>query len=166
MLSPDEREALWTEPRTPQYHAGVGDSVFKTFHIFDRAMTARMGAPTSLADYVRKAQVMAYENERAMFEAFSRNRYGSTGLIQWMLNNAWPSLHWNLFDWFLEANGSTFGAKIATAARRAVRRPSCDQTPTSTGLSVRARVFDLNGESAGAHHTTWRGRVVPFGPNR
>ena len=79
MLSPDEREALWTEPRTPQYHAGVGDSVFKTFHIFDRAMTARMGAPTSLADYVRKAQVMAYENERAMFEAFSRNRYGSTG---------------------------------------------------------------------------------------
>ena len=75
MLSRDERDALWTEPRTPQYHAGVGDSVFKTFHIFDRAMTARMGAPTSLADYVRKAQVMAYENERAMFEAFSRNKY-------------------------------------------------------------------------------------------
>ena len=46
MLSRDELRALWTEPRTPQYHAGVGDSVFKTFHIFDRAMTARMGAPT------------------------------------------------------------------------------------------------------------------------
>ena len=61
----------------------------------------------------RKAQVMAYENERAMFEAFSRNKYASTGVIQWMLNNAWPSLHWNLFDWFLEPNGSTFGAKIA-----------------------------------------------------
>ncbi len=70
MLTSVELRALWTEPRTPQYHAGVGDSVFKTFHIFDRAMTARMGAPTGLADYVRKAQVMAYENERAMFEAF------------------------------------------------------------------------------------------------
>ncbi len=64
MLTPEEREALWTEPWTPQSHAGIGDSVFKTFHIFDRAMTARMGAPTSLADYVRKAQVLAVR-ERA-----------------------------------------------------------------------------------------------------
>ena len=153
--------ALWTEPRTPQYHAGVGDSVFKTFHIFDRAMTARMGAPTSLADYVRKAQVMAYENERAMFEAFSRNRYGSTGLIQWMLNNAWPSLHWNLFDWFLEPNGSTFGAKVANEPLhvqygyddRSVA--VIDQTPDdATGLTVQARVFDLHGDERWSRSTT------------
>ena len=153
MLSPDELRALWTEPRTPQYHAGVGDSVFKTFHIFDRAMTARMGSPTSLADYVRKAQVMAYENERAMFESFSRNKYQATGLIQWMLNNAWPSLHWNLFDWFLEPNGSTFGATIANEPLHvqysyddrsvAVVNQSLD---ASSGLTAEARLFDLQGE--------------------
>jgi exo-1,4-beta-D-glucosaminidase len=152
MLSPDELRALWMEPRTPQYHAGVGDSVFKTFHIFDRAMTARMGAPTGLADYVRKAQVMAYENERAMFESFSRNKYESTGLIQWMLNNAWPSLHWNLFDWYLEPNGSTFGAKIANQPLHvqysyddrsvAVIDQSKD---AASDLTVRATVFDLHG---------------------
>ncbi len=113
MLTPAERLALWTSPQTPQAHAGTGESVFNNFRIFDRAMNARLGKPTSLADYVEKAQVLQYENERAMFEAFSRNRYTSTGLIQWMLNNAWPSLHWNLFDWFLEPNGSTFGAKLA-----------------------------------------------------
>ena len=28
---------------------------------------------------------------RAMYEAYSRNKYTSTGVIQWMLNNAWPS---------------------------------------------------------------------------
>ena len=153
MLSPDERRALWTEPRTPQYHAGVGDSVFKTFHIFDRAMTARLGAPTSLADYVRKAQVMAYENERAMFEAFSRNRYGSTGVIQWMLNNAWPSLHWNLFDWFLEPNGSTFGAKVANEPLH-VQYSYDDRSVAvvnetrgaATDMTVRARVFNLHGD--------------------
>jgi exo-1,4-beta-D-glucosaminidase len=152
MLAPDERRALWTEPRTPQYHAGVGDSVFKTFHIFDRAMTARMGAPTSLSDYVEKAQVMAYENERAMYEAFSRNKYSSTGLIQWMLNNAWPSLHWNLFDWFLEPNGSTFGAKIANEPLhiqfsyddRSVAVVNQTQAD-ATALRAEARVFDLSG---------------------
>ena len=154
MLSPDERSALWTEPRTPQYHAGVGDSVFKTFHIFDRAMTARMGAPTSLADYVEKAQVMAYENERAMFEAFSRNKYGSTGVIQWMLNNAWPSLHWNLFDWFLEPNGSTFGAKIANEPLH-IQYSYVDRSvavvnqtlQAASGLTAMAKVYDLAGTS-------------------
>jgi exo-1,4-beta-D-glucosaminidase len=153
MLSPDEQRALWTEPRTPQYHAGVGDSVFKTFHIFDRAMRARMGVPTGLADYVRKAQVMAYENERAMFEAFSRNKYRSTGLIQWMLNNAWPSLHWNLFDWYLEPNGSTFGAKIANEPLHVQYSYDdrsvavVNQTSASAaGLTAEARVFDLGGD--------------------
>ncbi|MGH2596036.1 MAG: glycosyl hydrolase 2 galactose-binding domain-containing protein [Actinomycetota bacterium] len=152
MLSPDERRALWMEPQTPQYHAGVGDSVFKTFHIFDRAMTARMGAPTSLADYVEKAQVMSYESERAMYEAFSRNKYGSTGVIQWMLNNAWPSLHWNLFDWFLEPNGSTFGAKIANEPLH-IQYSYVDRSVAvvnqtlqdATGLRADAQVFDLNG---------------------
>ena len=89
---------------------------------------------------------MAYENERAMFEAFSRNKYRSTGVIQWMLNNAWPSLHWNLFDWFLEPNGSTFGAKVANEPLhvqygyddRSVA--VIDQTPDdATGLTVQAR---------------------------
>jgi exo-1,4-beta-D-glucosaminidase len=152
MLSPAEQRALWTEPRVPQYHAGVGDSVFKTFHIFDRAMTARMGAPTSLADYVEKAQVMAYENERAMFEAFSRNKYGSTGVIQWMLNNAWPSLHWNLFDWFLEPNGSTFGAKIANEPLH-IQYSYDDRSvavvnqtlQAAAGLTATANVYDLAG---------------------
>jgi exo-1,4-beta-D-glucosaminidase len=153
MLSPDELRALWTEPRTPQYHAGVGNSVFKTFHIFDRAMTERMGAPAGLADYVRKAQVMAYENERAMFESFSRNRYEATGVIQWMLNNAWPSLHWNLFDWYLEPNGSTFGAKIANEPLHVQYSYDdrsvavVNQTPIAVpGLSAEARVFDLHGD--------------------
>ena len=46
--------------------------------------------PTNLDDYVRKAQLIAYDNERAMFEAYGRNKYKATGVIKWMLNNAWP----------------------------------------------------------------------------
>jgi len=34
---------------------------------------------------------MTYDGQRAMFEAYARNKYTSTGVIQWMLNNAWPS---------------------------------------------------------------------------
>src|SRR5262249_21181681 len=37
----------------------------------------------------------------------------TTGVVQWMLNNAWPSLIWHLYDWYLRPGGSYFGAKKA-----------------------------------------------------
>ena len=48
-----------------------------------------------------------------MFEAYSRNKYTSTGVIQWMLNNAWPSMIWHLYDYYLRPGGGYFGAKTA-----------------------------------------------------
>ena len=56
---------------------------------------------------------MNYEGIRAMFEAYSRNKYTSTGVIQWMLNNAWPSNIWHLYDYYLRPGGGYFGAKRA-----------------------------------------------------
>jgi exo-1,4-beta-D-glucosaminidase len=76
-------------------------------------MRAIYGPPSGLDDYERKSQAMAYDAERAMFEAYSRNKYGSTGVIQWMLNNAWPSLIWHLYDYYLQPAGGYFGAKKA-----------------------------------------------------
>ncbi|CAP71431.1 uncharacterized protein PODANS_6_2040 [Podospora anserina S mat+] len=29
-----------------------------------------------------------------------------------MINNAWPSLHWNVWDYYMKAGGSYFGAKV------------------------------------------------------
>src|SRR5437660_6924833 len=48
-----------------------------------------------------------------MFEAYARNKYTSTGVIQWMLNNAWPSIIWHLYDWYLRPAGGYFGTKAA-----------------------------------------------------
>jgi exo-1,4-beta-D-glucosaminidase len=48
-----------------------------------------------------------------MFEAYARNKYHSTGVIQWMLNNAWPGIYWNLYDYFLRTGGSYYGTKKA-----------------------------------------------------
>jgi exo-1,4-beta-D-glucosaminidase len=69
------------------------------------------GAPSGLENFVAVSQAMAYDGERAMFEAYARNRYKSTGVIQWMLNNAWPSLYWHLYDYYLQPAGGYFGTK-------------------------------------------------------
>src|SRR5207248_5468410 len=73
----------------------------------------RFGPPSSADEYTQLSQLMTYEGERAMFEAYRRNMYTSTGVIQWMLNNAWPSIYWHLFDWYLRPGGGYFGAKKA-----------------------------------------------------
>jgi exo-1,4-beta-D-glucosaminidase len=48
-----------------------------------------------------------------MFEAFGRNRKEAPGVIQWMLNNAWPGIIWHLYDYQLRAAGGFFGTRKA-----------------------------------------------------
>jgi exo-1,4-beta-D-glucosaminidase len=102
---------LWPIDSVWNFHAGGGQ--FTKMTKFIDAMTARYGAPTGVEDFAMMSQVMAYEGERAMFEAYARNKYVSTGVIQWMLNNGWPSLIWHLYDYYLRPGGGYFGAKKA-----------------------------------------------------
>ena len=104
-------DKLW--PINPAWDYHAGGEQFKNIKVFTEALDKRYGESKSAEEFARKAQVMAYEGHRAMFEAFGRNKYTSTGVIQWMLNNAWPSMIWHLYDWYLRPGGSYFGAKKA-----------------------------------------------------
>ena len=105
------KEHWWPIDDVWGYHSGSGS--FKTMDIFNTAMGARYGKPNSLAEFEKRAQVMTYDNERAMFESYTRNKYTSTGVIQWMLNNAWPGMIWHLYDYYLVPGGGYFGTKKA-----------------------------------------------------
>lgn len=105
-------DQLWPINDIWNFHAGAGED-FNSLNHYNEAMKAIYGPPASLDDYERKSQAMAYDGERAMFEAYARNKYHSTGLIQWMLNNAWPSTVWHLYDYFLQPAGGYFGTKKA-----------------------------------------------------
>ncbi len=106
------KEHLWPIDDWWTFHAGLHD--YKDLHVFTNSLNARYGEPSTLDDFLLKSQTMRYEAVRAMYEAYSRNKYTSaTGVIIWMLNNCWPSLIWNLYDYQLRAAGGYFGAKIA-----------------------------------------------------
>jgi len=105
------KEHLWPMDDMWSYHAG-GER-FTNVNVFTDGLTRRYGEAASLDDYERKAQAMTYDGERAMFEAYGRNKYTATGVIQWMLNNAWPSLIWHLYDYYLVPAGGYFGTKKA-----------------------------------------------------
>lgn len=55
-----------------------------------------------------------------MFEAFRANLPNTTGIIQWMLNSAWPSLYWQLYDYYLIPTASYYAVKKANAPQQLV----------------------------------------------
>ena len=101
----------WPQDAVWGYHAG-GEG-FQNIHVFNDAMAATYGEAKTAERYNEIAQSMAFDGERAMFEAYGRNKYTSTGVIQWMLNNAWPSSIWHLYDYYLDAGGGYYGTKKA-----------------------------------------------------
>jgi exo-1,4-beta-D-glucosaminidase len=105
------KDHLWPIDDVWNFHAG-GER-FTNVNVFTDGLNRRYGPATSLDDYLRKAQAIAYDGQRAMFEAYGRNKYTATGVIQWMLNNAWPSLIWHLYDYYLVPAGGYFGTKKA-----------------------------------------------------
>ncbi|MEV0276994.1 sugar-binding domain-containing protein [Streptomyces sp. NPDC050610] len=116
MLSPAELRTLWKDPSARQYHRSPS-TTFGDLKLYGNALAGRYGRPKGLDDYVRKAQLTQYEAVRAEFEAYGRNASDrskpSTGLIYWLLNSGWTSLHWQLFDRYLDQGGAYFGAKKA-----------------------------------------------------
>jgi len=108
------KDHLWPVDEYWNFHAGGGK--FRDLHVFTDALNARYGKAGSAEDFTYKSQLMTYEGVRAMYEAYSRNKYQATGVIQWMLNNAWPSMIWHLYDYYLRPGGGYFGAKRAMEA--------------------------------------------------
>jgi exo-1,4-beta-D-glucosaminidase len=108
MFPPDK---LWPINEVWDFHAGGGE--FKNIKVFTNAIEKRYGPLKNVSDLAWKSQAMTYEGERAMFEAYGRNKYKSTGIIQWMLNNAWNGLIWHLYDYDLRPAGGYFGSKKA-----------------------------------------------------
>jgi len=108
------KDHLWPIDEVWNYHTGGGE--FKTIKVFSEALGNRYGKSDNVDDFAIKSQMQTYEGVRAMYEAYSRNKYEATGVIQWMLNNAWPSMIWHLYDYYLRPGGGYFGAKKAMEA--------------------------------------------------
>jgi exo-1,4-beta-D-glucosaminidase len=156
MLTPAEQEQLWREPATPQFHTGRGNEPFNNLNLFSTALAKRYGTPTSLPDYVDKAQLANYEQVRAQFEANSRRMTAerpATGFIYWMLNNAWPSLNWHLYSHDLNPAGSYFGAKKANEPIH-IQYSYDDRSVVIVGqgpksadrLTAKAEVYNIDGK--------------------
>ena len=147
MIPEDE---LWPAGDAWSYHCTASSSAMNSMEMLSSVITAQYGEATGFSDFVRKAHAVDYDGTRAMFEAFRANLPKGTGIVQWMLNSAWPSLYWQLYDWYGVPTAAYYGTKkacepvqlIFNYADRYVHAVS--EYPETLDLKATLQVFDEN----------------------
>ncbi len=118
---------------------------------YDEALRRIHGQPTSVADYCRKGQLLTADQHRAMFEAVNHRMWEITsGFTQWKINACWPSVQWQIFDWYLRPMVSYYYIKRACETLHVQLCP-LDSTVTvvnhrlepAGALRATARVYDF-----------------------
>ena len=88
------------------YHdACTGNGHYDTYY---KAMVDRYGPPASMRDFSEKMQLMNAGGYRAIFEAAGHKLNGTGGVMLWKLNAAFPSVIWQVYDWYLEPNAGYY----------------------------------------------------------
>ena len=104
---------LWPIGPNWAFHCTASAPHLNSPAFLEEAMGQMYGPAADLQDFIRKAHAMDYDSERAMYEAFRGNIPHSTGIVQWMLNSAWPSLYWQLYDWYGIPTAGYYGTRNA-----------------------------------------------------
>jgi exo-1,4-beta-D-glucosaminidase len=141
-------ENLW--PIDEVWHFHCARNEFNTPDRYVEALSKRYGPADSVEEFLAKSQVASFEAIRPMFEAFAANRPSTTGVIQWMLNSAWPAMFWQLYDHYLMPNGAFYGTRAANQpvnlvwdySNRSVHAIN-ETLGRWAGAQATVRVFDL-----------------------
>ena len=81
---------------------------------FMAEMQAEFGAPASLEDFERKAQMLDYVDHRAIFEGMNAHLWApNSGRMLWMTQPAWPSNVWQILSSDYDTQSSFYGVKKA-----------------------------------------------------
>ncbi len=143
--------SLWPLSADWDYHCTASSSVMNNTKVLSNAIEKLYGAPADLEDFVRKAHAVDYNGTRAMFESFRVRMPLSTGIVQWMLNSAWPSLYWQLYDWYGVPTAAYYGVKKACEPEQLIynygdrKVYAVSEKPEGRELVAWARLFDDKG---------------------
>ncbi|HEY4001572.1 MAG TPA: discoidin domain-containing protein [Candidatus Xenobia bacterium] len=112
LLSTMPRRDLWPINDTWAYHDFCHGA--QNPHTYMAAMAARWGPANNIEDFTRKAQMLNYDDYRAIFEAWNRKLWHDcSGVLLWMSHPAWPSTVWQLYAYDLEPTAALYGVQKA-----------------------------------------------------
>ncbi len=88
------------------YHdAATGNGRYDLYY---EEMVKRFGKPASMENFCDKMQLMNAVGYQGIFEAAGHKLNDIGGVMLWKLNAAFPSVVWQVYDWFLEPNAGYY----------------------------------------------------------
>lgn len=88
------------------YHDACTGNGHYDFYYND--MVARFGKPVSMEDFSEKMQLMNAMGYQGIFEAAEHKLNDIGGVMLWKLNAAFPSVIWQVYDWYLQPNAGYY----------------------------------------------------------
>jgi hypothetical protein len=88
------------------YHdAATGNGRWDLYY---EEMVKRYGAPSGMEDFCNKMQLMNAVGYQGIFEAAGHKLNDISGVMLWKINAAFPSVVWQVYDWFLMPNAGYY----------------------------------------------------------
>ncbi len=122
-----DRGLTWAPGRFPidgvwAYHDAInfsGNDKRKFSH-YDDIVRNFYGAPDStlagIENYLDKCQLLNHDVYRACLEAVNSQLWeNSSGILLWKSNSSWPSMVWQVYDWYLQCHAGYYGIKKSAA---------------------------------------------------
>jgi hypothetical protein len=78
------------------------------YDLYMNEMVKRYGEPVSMEDFCNKMQLMNATGYQGIFEAAGHKLNDIGGVMLWKLNAAFPSVVWQVYDWFLMPNAGYY----------------------------------------------------------
>lgn len=67
-------------------------------------------------DYLDKCQLLNYDVYRASIEAINSQLWdNASGILLWKANSSWPSMTWQVYDWYMQTHAGYYGTRKAAA---------------------------------------------------
>jgi len=141
----------------PGYTSGKIDSVWQ-YHKYigyDHYIDA-YGKPKGIKDFADKAQLVNYNQYRALMEGFSAHMWEwYTGVIIWKTQNPWTALRGQMYDYYLDPNACLYGLHNGSEPFHVMYNPAdgmvmiANNTFTAKhNIMLQVKVYDMNGKDS------------------
>jgi hypothetical protein len=141
----------------PQYYAKTVDSVWEYHkYISYEQYVDLFGKIYDIADWTRKAQLVNYDQYRALSEGFSNHMWDwYTGFIIWKTQNPWTAMRGQMYDYYLDPNACLFGLRKGSEPVHVMCNPTDGMVTIvnntfeeQRNLMLSVRFYDMSGRDS------------------
>ena len=126
---------------------------------YNKMIAQGYGEPKGIEDFCRKAQLVNFESNKAMYEGWLDRMWDdASGIMVWMGQSAYPSMVWQTYDYYYDLTGAYFGTKSGCEPVHILWNPVNDYVKVANttsqdmnNLTAEVNVYNLDGKKVAAY---------------